>query len=140
MSSEIIPKIYTDGSCLNNPNGPGGWCFTVLENNDQWTVAGSESHTTNNRMELQAVIEAISFVQGDEYELYTDSDLTLKCATGVWRRKSNLDLWEEYDRKIRNIKIHWKWVRAHNGDKYNEHVDILARKEAKNIKKINVVV
>lgn len=86
-------------------------------------------------MELKAVIEALLFIQNTEYELYTDSDLTLKCATGVWRRKANLDLWAEYDLAVQGHKIHWKWVRAHNGDKYNELVDDLAREEAKTVKK-----
>ena len=51
-----LPEIYTDGSCLKNPGGPGGWAFTVLENKEQWTMSGGEPSTTNNRMELQAII------------------------------------------------------------------------------------
>jgi len=58
-----VPEIYTDGSCLKNPGGPGGWAFTVLENKEQWSMSGGESCTTNNRMELQAIIEALEFVQ-----------------------------------------------------------------------------
>ena len=133
--SPILPRIYTDGSCLKNPGGPGGWACTILEDGEQWSVVGSDPETTNNRMELKAVIEALLFIQNTEYELYTDSDLTLKCATGVWRRKANLDLWAEYDLAVQGHKIHWKWVRAHNGDKYNELVDDLAREEAKTVKK-----
>ena len=128
-----IPKIYTDGSCLENP-GCGGWCFTVLENNEQWTVVGGEHHTTNNRMELQAVIEALDFIQGQEYEIYTDSLLTLNCATGLWKRKSNLDLWNLYDSKSKNKILHWNWVKAHNEDEFNEYVDKLAKSEAQRLK------
>ena len=128
-----IPKIYTDGSCLENP-GPGGWAFTVLENNEQWTVVGGENHTTNNRMELQAVIEALDFIQGQEYEIYTDSLLTLNCATGLWKRKSNLDLWNLYDSKSKNKTLNWYWVKAHNEDEFNEYVDKLAKSEAQRLK------
>jgi len=126
-----LHKIYTDGSCLKNPDGPGGYAFAIIENNKLETIGyGSQPNTTNNRMELQAVIEALKFVKRNEYELYTDSQLTIKCATGEWRRKSNLDLWREYDNVIQGCKIHWKWVRAHNGNKYNELVDDIAREAA----------
>ena len=135
MSVLHLPKIYTDGSCLVNPGGAGGWAFVLLEDGEQWSVMGSEPSTTNNRMELQAVIEALDFAQGDEYVLYTDSDMTLKCANGIWKRKANMDLWAEYDRVLRGRKIHWQWVKAHNGNKYNELVDKLAREEAKSVKK-----
>jgi ribonuclease HI len=130
MSSKDLPRIYTDGSCLKNPGGASGWGFTLLENGEQWSCVGNNPSSTNNRMELQAVIEALLFAQSDEYVLYTDSQLTLKCATGVWGRKANKDLWAEYDNALRGRKIHWVWVKAHNGDKYNEIVDDLARNEA----------
>lgn len=129
MSNKPISRIYTDGSCVPNP-GSGGWAFTLLENGEQWSLADGEPSSTNNRMELQAVIEALLFAQEDEYVLYTDSQMTIKCATGEWRRKANLDLWAKYDSALRGRKIHWKWVKAHNGDKYNELVDDMARAEA----------
>lgn len=132
---EEIPIIFTDGSCLKNPKGPGGWAFTLIENNRQWTMSGSESSTTNNRMELMAVIEALDFAQGNEYIIHTDSELTMKCATGVYKRKANKDLWDEYDRVLRSRKINWVWVKAHNGNPLNEYVDRLARKEAEMLKK-----
>lgn len=128
-----IPNIYTDGSCLSNPGGAGGWCFTLLEHNEQYTIYGAEESTTNNRMELQAVIEALLFVDGPEYHLYTDSQYTLKCATGVWRRKANLDLWDDYDAALRNRTIHWHWVKGHSGDRYNNLVDKFARKAAESV-------
>lgn len=135
MSIDHLPKIYTDGSCLKNPGGPGGWGFTVLENGEQWSMCGPEISTTNNRMELQAIIEALNFVQGHEYVLYTDSQWALKCATGVWRRKANTDLWIEYDKALRGRKLNFQWVRAHNGNIHNEFVDNLARESAKTVKK-----
>ena len=130
-----IPIIFTDGSCLKNPNGPGGWAFTLIENGKQWTLSGGESSTTNNRMELMAVIEALCFAQGNEYVIHTDSELTMKCAMGVYKRKANKDLWDEYDRALRSRKINWVWVKAHNGNSLNEYVDHLARKEAEMLKK-----
>ena len=132
---EEIPIIFTDGSCLKNPKGPGGWAFTLIENGRQWTLSGGESSTTNNRMELMAVIEALDFAQGNEYVIHTDSELTMKCATGVYKRKANKDLWDEYDRVLRSRKINWVWVKAHNGNLLNEYVDRLARKEAEMLKK-----
>lgn len=134
MPTKHLPRIYTDGSCVPNP-GPGGWAFTLLEHDEQWSMSGSHPSSTNNRMELQAVIESLEFAQGNEYVLYTDSQLTMKCAIGEWKRKSNLDLWTNFDSALRGRKIHWKWVKAHNGDKYNELVDDLARYEAKSVKK-----
>lgn len=130
-----IPIIFTDGSCLKNPKGPGGWAFTLIENGRQWTLSGGESSTTNNRMELMAVIEALDFAQGNEYIIHTDSELTMKCATGVYKRKANKDLWDEYDRALGSKKINWVWVKAHNGNPLNEYVDRLARKEAEMLKK-----
>jgi ribonuclease HI len=132
---EEIPIIFTDGSCLKNPKGPGGWAFTLIENGRQWTLSGGESSTTNNRMELMAVIEALDFAQGNEYIIHTDSELTMKCATGVYKRKANKDLWDEYDRALGSKKINWVWVKAHNGNPLNEYVDRLARKEAEMLKK-----
>lgn len=134
-----IPSIYTDGSCLENPGGASGWAFGVLENEEEWFMSGGEESSTNNRMELLAIIEALDFVQGIEYNIYTDSNLTLKCAKKEWKRKSNLDLWSIFD-KVSNGKIlNWIWVKAHNGNVYNEIVDKMAKNEAKNIKNKNLV-
>ena len=130
-----LPQIYTDGSCLKNPGGPGGWAFTVLENEEQWTMSGGDPCTTNNRMELQAIIEALEFVQGNEYVIYTDSELTMKCATGIYKRKANKDLWDRYEKALNCRKLNWVWIKAHNGNFMNEYVDRLARQEAEFLKK-----
>ena len=128
-------KIYTDGSCLKNP-GPGGWGVIMIDADGyEWHLSEGEGNTTNNRMELQAIIEALNFVQGPEYIIYTDSELTMKCAVGIYSRKANKDLWEEYNRALDGRKLHWVWVKAHNGNLYNDYVDMLARLEAKSIKK-----
>tara|TARA_B100001094_G_C17825819_1_gene620785 strand:+ start:141 stop:665 length:525 start_codon:yes stop_codon:yes gene_type:complete len=129
------PIIYTDGSCLRNP-GPGGWCFCVIyENGEEWMVSDGEEETTNNRMELTAVIEALDFVRKD-CVIYTDSQLTMKCGKGEWKRKVNLDLWSKFDEMSNGIEIEWNWVKAHNGNEYNEIVDNMAREEAKRMKNL----
>ena len=130
------PVIYTDGSCLTNP-GPGGWCGCILypDEDREWIIVGGEEETTNNRMELTAVIEALGFV-GKECIIYTDSQWTLKCSKGEWKRKVNLDLWKKFDEVSKDKIIEWNWVKAHNGDEYNELVDKLAREEAKNMKNL----
>ena len=124
-------QIYTDGSCL--PNGIGGWGFIILPstitNNTEYQVCGSHDNTTNNRMELQAVIEALSFdIPQNEhsYKFYTDSKLTMNCAKGEWKRNANLDLWSIYDSVSKGKRIEWEWVKAHNNNYYNEEVDKLA--------------
>jgi ribonuclease HI len=135
---QVIQVIYTDGSCMPNP-GPGGWGFVVLpfDSNDpnEWHVSGGNDQTTNNRMELTAVIEALDFVKNkNSYRIYSDSMYVIKCAQGIWARKKNIDLWRTYEKVSKNKKIEWVWVKAHNGDKYNEIVDKLAKKEAKSKK------
>jgi ribonuclease HI len=125
--------IYTDGSCLKNPGGAGGWAICLIKDNGrEYLISEGNPHTTNNRMELQAIIEAVSCVEeNEECLIYSDSQLSINCCDGKWKRKANLDLWKEYDNKSVNKKIRFKWVKAHNGDKYNEIVDKLARSEAK---------
>lgn len=129
--------IYTDGSCINNP-GYGGWAFCVI-GDIEICKSGGEPKSTNNRMELIAVIEAIKYICKD-CTIHTDSQLIMKCANGEWKRKNNLDLWKIYDNLTKNKKIEWEWVRGHDGNKYNELVDKLAKKEAKNMKKYYIVV
>lgn len=128
MESKTI-AVYTDGSCLGNP-GPGGWAFIGLDDKKVIKISGGEKHTTNNRMELLAVIKAIDHFRQRYSSLvvYSDSNLTIKCAEGTWKRRKNLDLWNEYDRVSKFNNIRFVWVKAHNGDKYNEMVDILARR------------
>ena len=127
-------QIYTDGSCISNPNGPGGWAIAIIEEDGrEYYFSDKNSCTTNNRMELTAVLEAISSVkENQECIIFSDSQLTINCATGKWKRKANLDLWKEYDKVSKNKIINFEWVKAHNGNKYNEIVDELAYNEAKN--------
>ena len=84
-------------------------------------------------MELTAVIESIKFIKDSskEYKIYSDSQLTINCATGKWKRKKNLDLWEKFDIEIKGKNVVFEWVKAHNGNHYNEIVDKFAYQEAK---------
>lgn len=122
--------IYTDGSCIGNP-GPGGWAFCLIENGNEYMMSGNEENTTNNRMELRAVIESLKLLSSNSCEIFSDSELTIKCAQGIYKRKKNISLWEEYKNVAKNINIKWTWVKAHNGNKYNELVDSMARGEAR---------
>lgn len=125
-------KIYTDGSCNK---GNGGWAFILIdEDNDEWHMSDGEKDTTNNRMELKAIIEALREVKENETcEIYSDSMLCINCAEGKWKRNKNLDLWKEYDVISKNKKIKFIWVKGHSGDKYNEMVDKIAFNEMKNL-------
>lgn len=123
--------IYTDGSCVKN--NAGGWAFCFVDADADWYLSDGVENTTNNRMELMAVIEAIKFVSSKDCIIYTDSQLVKNCAEGVWKRKCNMDLWSLYDIVSMGKNIKYIWVKAHNGDFYNEKVDKLANMEAKKI-------
>jgi ribonuclease HI len=126
--------IYTDGSCLT-PQGPGGYaCIVIEEDGTEFIFSEGEKITTNNRMELKAIIQALKFVKiNEKCEIFSDSILCINCATGKWKAKANLDLWKEYNIVSKNKNIKLTWVKAHNGDYYNERVDKLAYNEAKNV-------
>ena len=119
--------IYTDGSCKPNP-GPGGWACIALHPDAIYKISGGEKNTTNNRMELIAIIEAVDYhAEHKELKIFSDSRLTINCAKGLWKRKKNLDLWKEFDIVSKGKNIIFEWVKAHNGDHYNEMVDKLAK-------------
>lgn len=133
--------IYTDGSCLK-PNGPSGWAFIGIDNTKIWQFSDGDANSTNNRMELTAVIEALDFFDEyhyDQYYVYTDSKYVINGITEWinnwkligWKKVKNVDLWKRLDESIKNKNIKWQWVKAHNGDKYNEIVDLIAKEEAK---------
>ena len=127
--------LFTDGSCLKNPNGPGGWAFILISDEDEIHISDYDKCTTNNKMELKAVIEGLKIIrEKEECKIFSDSLYVINCATGKWKRKANLDLWEKYDISKQNKIIHFEWVKGHSGNKYNDLVDSLALKEAKNIK------
>ena len=138
MDSDLpVVYIYTDGSCLKNPSGPSGWAFIFVEPHaDEPLIIASQgvSSSTNNRMELTAILEALKYMENDTfYTIYTDSQWARKGAIGENKRKANLDLWSSFDHLSKNKHFEIVWVKAHNGNKYNEFVDSLAREEAKKI-------
>ena len=137
-------KIYTDGACSGNP-GPGGWGYVIVENGKLQSSKGSESQTTNNRMELTAAIKALENARKDEsLYLYTDSTYLQKGITEWivnWKKNnwitsskkpvSNKDLWIKIDQLNLELDIEWKWVKAHQSDNsddtlYNNMADELA--------------
>jgi len=118
--------IYTDGSCINSK---GGWAACLIYDEKEVYVSGGELKTTNNRMELTAVIQALLECELSECTIHSDSLLTINCAQRKWKRNKNLDLWEEFDNIAKSKVIHWVWVKGHSGDKYNELVDKLAKSE-----------
>jgi ribonuclease HI len=129
-------KIYTDGSCLSNPGGAGGWACCIIEDDKEYYYCDGDPNTTNNRMELKAIIEGLSCIkENKKCIIYSDSKLTINCATSKWSKKSNLDLWEEYEKVSKNKDITLEWVKAHSGNYYNEKVDKLAYEEALKMKK-----
>jgi len=126
-------ELYTDGSCVKNPDGPGGWAVVLIDDDKyEWYLSDGEEKTTNNRMELRAVIEGIKLINdGSVCKIYTDSKLVINCAMGLWKRKANIDMWEEYDKIVKNKIINYEWVKGHSGNYYNEKVDKLALEEAR---------
>ncbi len=127
--------IYTDGSITVNPGGQGGWAFVLLVHGVPLASgAGSEPATTNNRMEVRAILESIrtahALFPGSQVSIVTDSRYAINCCRGAWRRQVNLDLFEEFDQLATHTPVLFQWVKGHSGDEWNEHVDRLARQAA----------
>lgn len=139
MTKQVM--IYTDGACRGNP-GPGGWAAILRSGKSEKIIYGGEPHTTNNRMELTAVIEALSILKEPcDVTVTTDSQYV---ANGItkwiqgWRRKGwrtsqnepvkNLDLWQALDTLANGHKIEWCWVKGHAGHPENELADTYANK------------
>ena len=132
-------KIYTDGACSGNP-GKGGWGALIQEDNNETKINGSEQNTTNNRMELTAVIKALElFEKSVEIEIYTDSKYVMQGITewiknwknNQWKTSQkkdvkNKDLWVLLDQASEKHIIKWNWVKGHAGDYGNEIADKLA--------------
>ena len=122
--------IYTDGSCLSNP-GPGGWAAIILDGESKMILKGGEKNTTNNRMEMMAVISGLeSVTNNDDVTIYSDSKYVINSITLGWKRKANLDLWELLDQQLIGKNVEWEWVKGHSGDKYNDEADNIAFLEA----------
>ena len=136
-------NIYTDGACSGNP-GKGGWGAVLVYNGIEKEISGAEMHTTNNRMELTAVIKSLQLLKEPcEVELTTDSkyvcDAVNKGWVYGWKKKGwiksdkkpalNVDLWEELLKQLNIHKVTFIWVKGHNCHPYNEKCDKLAVSE-----------
>jgi len=131
--------IYTDGACKGNP-GPGGWGVLLKYNGEEREMFGGEPSTTNNRMEMMAVIQALAALKRpSRVILHTDSTYVMKGITEWihgWKRKNwrtaakepvkNVDLWKVLDEAVGKHDIEWKWVKGHSGHDGNERADQLA--------------
>lgn len=136
-------EIYTDGACKGNP-GPGGWGVLLKSGPTEKELFGGEAHTTNNRMELLAVIEALAALKRPcQVTLYLDSEYVRKGITewiSGWKARGwrtaakqpvkNVDLWQRLDHLVSTSGhvIAWRWVKGHAGDPGNERADALANR------------
>ncbi len=130
-------EIYTDGSCIGNP-GPGGWGAIILADK-KYIVSGNEPDTTNNRMEMKAIIAALKWLKtnniSDPVTIHSDSNLIVQTMNKGWKKKANTDLWEMIDSLAPELNLTWKWVKAHATNKLNNEVDKIAFSEAEKAKK-----
>ena len=136
-------KIYTDGSCLENP-GKGGWAAIIIDDGEEKEIKGSKENTTNNQMELLAPINALKNIpKGSEVQIFTDSKYVKSGITEWihnWKKNGwktadkkdvkNKKLWTELDELSSTFKIEWNWVKGHSSDELNNKVDLLARSSA----------
>lgn len=123
--------IYTDGACSGNP-GPGGWGALLVWGKKALEISGHEDHTTNQRMELTAVIKALERLKRPcDVIVYTDSQYVVGVMTQGWKRRANLDLLERLDKLCQIHQVEFKWVRGHNGNRYNEWVNRVAQEAVK---------
>lgn len=140
--------IYTDGACKGNP-GPGGWGVLILLENEQIELSGGSKETTNNQMELTAVIKALNFFEKKiKVDLYTDSkyvmdgitDYIKKWKINGWQTANkktvkNMNLWKILDELNNLHDINWNWVKGHSGNPENEKADALANLGIENLDK-----
>jgi ribonuclease HI len=133
--------IYTDGACKGNP-GPGGWGAFLRWGDHEKELFGGEPNTTNNRMELTAVIQALGSLKRDcAVAVYTDSEYVKNGITTWihgWKKRGwrtadnkpvkNQELWQALEAQVAQHRVQWHWVRGHNGDPGNERADALANR------------
>jgi ribonuclease HI len=141
MAEGAVVEIYADGACRGNP-GPGGWGVLLRAGGRERELHGGEAQTTNNRMELTAVIEGLRALKGpSQVRVYTDSQYVQKGISEwihAWKRRGwltadkkpvkNEDLWKALDAVAREHVVEWHWVKGHAGHPENERADALANK------------
>jgi len=132
--------IYTDGACSGNP-GPGGWGSVLMYRGHRRELSGGEADTTNNRMELMAVIRALEALKRPcNITIHTDSTYVMKGMMewlAQWKKRNwltaakkpvkNVELWQRLEKAIDSHNVDWKWVKGHSGVPENERADELAR-------------
>jgi ribonuclease HI len=140
MAEEAV-EIFTDGACKGNP-GPGGWGVVLRFNGKEKELCGGEAATTNNRMELTAVIRGLeALTRPSQVRVYTDSQYVQKGISEWihgWKRRGwrtadkkdvkNVDLWKELDQAAARHSVEWHWVKGHAGHPENERADALANR------------
>ncbi|MDP6402627.1 MAG: ribonuclease H [SAR202 cluster bacterium] len=120
-------EIHTDGSAQGNP-GPGGWAAVIIEDDSRRDLHGAEKHTTNNRMEILAVIKGLEAVPDSApVAVFSDSQYVVNTMTRNWKRNANTDLWVRLDAEADKRKVSWNWVRGHDGNTLNEEADAWPR-------------
>lgn len=141
MATESPLEIFTDGACRGNP-GPGGWGAILRSGSHEKELCGGEGQTTNNRMELLAVIRALEALKRPvSARIHTDSQYVLKGISewihgwkkNGWKTSAkqpvkNVDLWQELDRLTARHRLEWIWVKGHAGHPENERADALANR------------
>ncbi len=145
-------QIYTDGGCIGNP-GPGGWAFVAIQRETTETRNGAVKETTNNRMELTAVIEALEFVRGRsdmerklQIRIVTDSEYVRRGISewihnwirNGWQTSNkkpvkNKDLWMRLNGLQEPYSVEWSWVKGHSGNTYNELCDRLVQEAIRSL-------
>jgi len=134
--------IYTDGSCIGNP-GPGGWGTIIRGPKGEIELSGPEANTTNNRMEMTAVLKAFEYLNhyklsGYKVKVYSDSSLVINTFNKGWKKKANRDIWGKMDKEYvkllgRENTFEWIWVKGHAGHPENERCDQLAQDQARSL-------
>jgi ribonuclease HI len=141
QETATVVEVWTDGACKGNP-GPGGWGALLRSAGKERELFGGERNTTNNRMEMRAVIEALAaLTRSCDVVLHTDSQYVKNGITEwmpQWIRRGwktadkkpvkNVDLWQRMDKEVARHHVQWRWVRGHAGDPGNERADQLANK------------